>query len=221
MKRFIALLAFFMADIAFAGAAPTSQTYSALHVDQFRNGTPGMLIFKDEDSNGAYMVQGNPDTGALLVEGTVNVENESVGPNGDPIPTSSTLVGGTSSGTLVPIKVASDGTVAVSGATTQSGGAYATSARNAYASVNVTTGAWVQLIASTAAVINCLTVFDSSGQTLELGIGAAASETRTLIIPPGGLNGCIPLRIAASTRISIRAISATASVGELDLTGIQ
>lgn len=105
--------------------------------------------------------------------------------------------------------------------THNTGGAYADSVRNDYTSTNVTTGAWVQLIASTAAVINCITVFDSSGQTLKLGTGAAASETIALIIPPGGLGGCIPLKIAAGTRLSIRAISATASTGELDVTGLQ
>lgn len=103
----------------------------------------------------------------------------------------------------------------------ETGGAYADSVRNVYSSTNVTTGAWVQLIASTAAAINCITVFDSSGQTLKLGTGAAGFETIALIVPPGGLGGCIPLHIDAGTRISIEAISATASTGELDLTGIQ
>lgn len=100
------------------------------------------------------------------------------------------------------------------------GRSYADSARNDYTGVNVTTGAWVQLIASTAADINMLYIFDSSGQTLELGTGAAASETRKMIITPGGLPDGVPLRIASGTRVSIRAISATASVGEIDLVGL-
>lgn len=74
----------------------------------------------------------------------------------------------------------------------------------------VTSGAWVQLIASTAAEAQGLTVFDSSGYSLELGVGPAASEVRKLIIPPGGLNGFIPLRIPAGSRVSIRAINTTA-----------
>lgn len=101
------------------------------------------------------------------------------------------------------------------------GTAYGDSARLAYASTNVTTGAWVELDASTAAVINKILLFDSSGQTLELGIGAGAAETRTLIIPPGGLDGWVPLRIAAGTRLSLRAISGTASTGEINFTGLQ
>lgn len=99
------------------------------------------------------------------------------------------------------------------------GRAYSDSARNVYSTTNVTTGAWVQLIASTAAEINSFFLFDSSGQTLELGTGAAAAETRKLIIPPGGIDGPVSLNIPAGTRLSLRAISATASSGELDFSG--
>lgn len=95
---------------------------------------------------------------------------------------------------------------------------YVTSARNDYSSANVTTGAWVQLIAATPSAAFGLYLFDSSGQTLELGVGAAAAESRVLIIPPGGLDGFIPLAIASGARVSVRAISATASAGEIDLT---
>ncbi len=103
----------------------------------------------------------------------------------------------------------------------QAGRSYADSIRNDYTSTSVTTGAWVQLIASTAAVINQLYLFDSSGQTLELGTGGVASETRKLIIPPGGVDGPVNIAIPSGTRISIRAVSATASVGEIDITGFQ
>lgn len=95
---------------------------------------------------------------------------------------------------------------------------YQDSARNDYSSVNVTTGAWVQLIASTAGDCHTLYLFDSSGQTLELGSGAMSSESRILIIPPGGLDGAVPLYIPTGTRLSLRAISGTASVGEIDVT---
>ena len=91
-----------------------------------------------------------------------------------------------------------------------------TTVRNDYTSVNVTTGAWVQLIASTGATVNEIEIFDSSGQTLELGTGAAAAETRLILVFPGG-NGRVPTAIASGTRVSIRAVSATADVGELDI----
>lgn len=101
------------------------------------------------------------------------------------------------------------------------GRAYADSVRYTYVTAPVTTAAWVQMIASTAAVINCLFIFDSSGQTLMLGTGAALSETIKLIITPGGLDGCVPLAIPAGTRVSLKALSATTgAIGEFDLTGL-
>lgn len=91
-----------------------------------------------------------------------------------------------------------------------------TKARNDYSSVNVTTGAYVQLLAaaSVTAAVKEIEIFDSSGQTLLLATGAAASEVDQIYIIPGG-NGRIPLAIAASTRISVKAVSATASSGEI------
>jgi hypothetical protein len=94
------------------------------------------------------------------------------------------------------------------------GKSYVTSVNNDYGVTPVTIGAWVQLIASTSADINFLDIFDSSGEILELGTGAAAAEARRLLINPGG-NGQIPLNIPAATRVSVRAVSANASVGNL------
>jgi hypothetical protein len=88
--------------------------------------------------------------------------------------------------------------------------------RNDYSSVNVTTSAYTQLISSTSAAYSALEVFDSSGQTLKLAIGGAGSEVDQFIIFPGG-NGRIPFTIASGSRISIRALSATANSGEIDI----
>jgi hypothetical protein len=110
------------------------------------------------------------------------------------------------------VTIASDST----GAIKQGGKSVVTTVRNDYTSTSVTTGAWVQLVASLSAAVSEIDIFDSSGQTLELGTGAAASETRLLIITPGG-NSRLPVAIAAGTRVSVRAISGTASVGELDI----
>ncbi len=83
---------------------------------------------------------------------------------------------------------------------------------NDYTSTAVTTSAYVQLVASTAAAVNLIEIFDSSGQALILAVGGAGSEVDQLYIFPGG-NGQIPLRIAASSRVSIKAKTATANVG--------
>jgi hypothetical protein len=88
--------------------------------------------------------------------------------------------------------------------------------RNDYTVTAVTTSAYVQLVASTTSLANEIEIFDSSGQTLTLAIGASGSEVNQINIFPGG-NGRIPLSIPAGTRVSIKAISATASVGELDI----
>ncbi len=87
-----------------------------------------------------------------------------------------------------------------------------------YSSVNVTSAAYVELIASTGAVINRLQIFDSSGQTLILATGAGAAEVDLLYIPPGGID--IDVQIAASTRLAIKAFSTTASAGVLVANGL-
>lgn len=89
--------------------------------------------------------------------------------------------------------------------------------RNDYSSTNVTTAAYTQLIASTSNEYQQVEIFDSSGQTLKLATGAAASEVDRFIITPGGNDRPIRFRIASGTRISIKAISATASTGEIDI----
>lgn len=88
--------------------------------------------------------------------------------------------------------------------------------RNNYTSTNVTTGAYVELVASTSAAINQLQIFDSSGETLVLAVGAAASEVDQIYVFPGG-NGVTDLAIAAGSRISVKAISASATSGELTI----
>jgi hypothetical protein len=88
--------------------------------------------------------------------------------------------------------------------------------RNDYTSTSVSTSAYTQLIASTANTYSTVEIFDSSGQTLVLAIGGAGSEVNQFIIFPGG-NGRIPYTIASGSRISIKALSATANAGEIDI----
>ena len=88
--------------------------------------------------------------------------------------------------------------------------------RNVYSTTNVTTSAYTQLIASTSGITNVMEIFDSSGQTLKIAFGASGSEVDQFIVTPGG-NGRITIFIAAGTRISIKALSATASAGEVDI----
>lgn len=88
--------------------------------------------------------------------------------------------------------------------------------RNDYTSTNVTTAAYVELIASTSADITKMQIFDSSGQTLVIATGAAASEVDKFYVFPGG-NGDIEVSIPSGTRVSIKAVSATADAGEISI----
>lgn len=204
------------------------------------SGTNAYYVLEADPTTGALPVN--------VAGGSITVDIDYQGPPGSPVPTDAAYVGGTDGTNLRGIKTDTSGELQIdvlssalpSGASTLaaqttgnnslasidaklSGGisiggkTYVTSARYTYTSP-VNTSDWVQIIASTSAAISQITLFDSSGQTLELGTGAAASETRKLIIPPGGIDGALPFVIPISTRVSIRAVSATASVGELDLT---
>lgn len=89
-------------------------------------------------------------------------------------------------------------------------------ARHDYA-VPVTTAAYTQLIASLAAAVSQLFIFDSSGQTLVLAVGAPGSEVDKAYIIPGG-NGELNLKIPLGSRVSIKAVSGDATVGEFNAT---
>lgn len=90
------------------------------------------------------------------------------------------------------------------------------SAYNDYSSVNVTTAAYVELVASTTLTTNEIEIFDSSGQGMILATGAAGAEVDQIFIFPGG-NGRVALRIPVSTRVSIKAKTGTANVGYIML----
>lgn len=135
-------------------------------------------------------------TGHGTAAGTLRVE----------LPTDGTGVVGLNAGTNTIGAVISAGSAGFSNAPV----------RNDYSSVNVTTAAFVQLVASTTSATNVVEIFDSSGQTMAFATGAAASEVIQFYIFPGG-NGRVPYQIAAGTRISIKAISASATSGEIDI----
>ena len=64
------------------------------------------------------------------------------------------------------------------------------------------------------AIVNA---YDSGGYTMELGLGAATSEIRKLLVSPGW-NSSLKVVIPPNSRISIRAIgSALVSAGEISI----
>ncbi len=91
------------------------------------------------------------------------------------------------------------------------------SIRLAYASTNVTTSAWVQLDSALNGNSTEMEIFDSSGETLKLGIGVAAAEVDLHHIVPGG-NGRIPCMLSVGARLAIKCVSTgPAASGELIL----
>lgn len=178
------------------------------------------------------------------VKTAVELIDDAIGTNSSTAPGKSILIGGkTTGGNIVPfltdatgqmntvtyqlpsvlgqtdktqslsVVLASDqGSVPV----TQSGLSSVGIARSDYSTTSVTTSAYVELIASTSAASSQLEIFDSSGQTLVLAFGGAGSEVDKIYITPGG-NGIVPLTIPSGTRLSIKAVSATASEGEITI----
>jgi hypothetical protein len=86
--------------------------------------------------------------------------------------------------------------------------------RNDYSTTPVTTGAYVELVASAGTAVKEIEIFDSSGESLVLALGAAGAEVNKAYVFPGG-NGRIPVQISAGQRLSIKAVSASATSGEL------
>lgn len=123
---------------------------------------------------------------------------------------SATLGQKTSSGSA-PVVIASDqSSIPVSTVGTQQANA---PVQNVYSSTNITTSAYVQLVASTSNAINSIHIFDSSGQAMILAIGGSGSEVNQLYVPPGG--DTFTFNIPAGTRISYKALSANATTGYL------
>ena len=83
---------------------------------------------------------------------------------------------------------------------------------HSYGSGTVSTAAWTQVVASVAADVNKMEIFDSSTQIMILGIGAAGFEVPYIYIPVNG-NGKVDVSIPVGTRISIKALTADATTG--------
>lgn len=79
-----------------------------------------------------------------------------------------------------------------------------------YTTDPVTTAAWVEIIPQAQYAANKIHVFDSSGQTLLVGVGAPGQEQVVAVIPPGGQE-LILTNIPQKARISLRAVSNSTS----------
>jgi hypothetical protein len=89
--------------------------------------------------------------------------------------------------------------------------------RLVYSSTNVTTSAWVSLTNNLSMSARCISVFDSSGQTMVLGLGQSGSQVaQNWYIFPGGITS-VPFVSAIGANLWIEAVSGTASSGEIDI----
>lgn len=134
--------------------------------------------------------------------------------------------GGTAVGAASPLQVSLANTAANSTAVKVDGSAVTqpvaqagrtkanTPTFNDYSSTNVTTSAYVQLVASTSSACTAVEIYNQCASSIYLATGATASEVNQLIIPPGG-NGLVPIAIAASTRIAVKAVDVSATSGSL------
>lgn len=86
---------------------------------------------------------------------------------------------------------------------------------------NVTTSAYVQIVASTAGAINKVYIYNGGTSDMVMAVGAAASEADKVAIGPSGWSGPYDLNIPASSRISVKAKSGTQSSGALLFSFIQ
>lgn len=82
-----------------------------------------------------------------------------------------------------------------------------------YASTNITNSAYVTLVTLTDSFAH-LCISDTSGQLMKLAIGAAGSEVDFCAFDGNGYPVVIPVtQFVPGTRISIKAISTSASTG--------
>jgi hypothetical protein len=214
---FLALTPAWAISIIGPGADTTAKLSGATKTTSDR-GTAVYGVRNDTDANlTASDSQFTPiavdATGRVKVDATVN--EGATGASGAPAPALLKVVAGVDgSGNIQALSTDTSGRIQsdtkVAGKTPQN------LARIDYTGTPVTTGAYVQLLAATSAAISEVEIFDSSGQTLVLATGAVASEVDQVYILPGG-NGRIPLTLAAGTRVSIKAVSATANAGEISV----
>lgn len=84
-------------------------------------------------------------------------------------------------------------------------------------STPITTLAYTQIVAALSADVSQLFIFDSSGETLVLAVGAVGLEVDQAYIVPGG-NGELNLKIPSGSRVSLKAVSGNTAAGEFNAT---
>ena len=89
-----------------------------------------------------------------------------------------------------------------------------------YTGGSVTTSAYQTVVGSTANKCTQLYIADTSGSAMILAVGGVGSEVDQLYIGPGGSDSPYELAVASGSRVSIKALDVTASVGRMIITAL-
>ena len=82
-----------------------------------------------------------------------------------------------------------------------------------YSTTNVTTSAYVQIVASTSLSASQLVIVDTSTQLVKLAIGAAGSQIDLCVFQGNGNPVSVPIYIPAGSTLWLKAISGSATSG--------
>lgn len=88
-------------------------------------------------------------------------------------------------------------------------------------STNITSGAWVEMIASLQYACSGILIHNSGAQPIRVGVGAAASEVNLGLVIPIGVSILVPVELARLSRVSLRSMGSTQSSGIITLSCFQ
>lgn len=88
-------------------------------------------------------------------------------------------------------------------------------------STNITSAAWVELVASPAYACSAVLVHNSGSQPIKVGKGAAAAEVDAGLVLPIGVSAYVPFVVKKGQRLSLRSLGATQSTGIITLSCFQ
>lgn len=85
-------------------------------------------------------------------------------------------------------------------------------------STNITTAAWLQLVASMPVPTGAVEIFNGSNSIIKISSGAAGLENASELpyyVLPGGSSILLPIEFAKGSRLSAKAADVTADVGSI------
>lgn len=91
--------------------------------------------------------------------------------------------------------------------------------RVSFATTNVSTSAYTQLVASTVKGLKAVSVYNSGSSPVQIAFGAAGSEVVQLVAPASSSLAPVvyPASAGYGTRVSVISVTQTNSTGELDV----